>query len=233
MPEPPYLAISQALQEGRVVPFLGAGASSSCRPADGQWTRTSPFLPRGVELSRHLARRANFFTEDERERADLLKVSAYYEQQMGRDELRRELQSVLGGSKYTPGDLHAFLAGTRVLVCALPLTRETRGLLGDEALSVLPRGAHVVNVSRGGIVDENALLDAVARGHLAGAALDVFGREPLPSDHALWAERRIRVTPHIAATPDAETAARQILDNLARARRGEPLRNAVDRERGY
>jgi hypothetical protein len=113
MPEPPYVAIGQALKEGRIVPFLGAGASSSGRPENGQWTRTSPFLPRGAELSRHLAKSANFFSDDERERGDLLKVSAYYEQQMGRDELRRELQTVLG-REFTPCLLHSFLAGLDV-----------------------------------------------------------------------------------------------------------------------
>ncbi len=130
-------------------------------------------------------------------------------------------------------DLPGFLAGTRVLVCTLPLTRATRGIVDAGVLSALPRGSRVVNVSRGGVVDESALREAIDAGHVAGAALDVFEREPLPTESPLWADGRIVVTPHVAATPDPDTAARQLLDNLARARRGEPLLNVVDRTQGY
>ena len=109
--------------------------------------------------------------------------------------------------------------------------------VGGEKIAATPerllRGAYLVNVSRGAIVDEDALLRALDAGHLAGAALDVFQREPLPTDSRLWDDGRVLVTPHVAATPDPVTAARQLLDNLARARRGAPLLHVVDRSRGY
>jgi phosphoglycerate dehydrogenase-like enzyme len=129
--------------------------------------------------------------------------------------------------------LGEFLSGTRVLVCLLPLTDATRGLLSARAFDALPRGAYVVNVSRGAIVDESALVASIERGHLAGAALDVFAEEPLPAASPLWRDERIIVTPHVAAAPDPQEAARDFLDNLARARRGEPLHHVVDRSRGY
>jgi glyoxylate/hydroxypyruvate reductase A len=120
-----------------------------------------------------------------------------------------------------------------VLVCLLPLTNETRGLVGPRVLAALPMDAYIVNASRGAIVDEEAVASAIASGRLAGASLDVFAREPLPRESPLWTDTRILVTPHVAATPDPVRAARQLLDNLARARRGEPLLHLVDRSRGY
>ena len=129
--------------------------------------------------------------------------------------------------------LAAFASRTRVLVCLLPLTDATRGIVSDALLEALPRGTYVVNVSRGAIVDESALLRALDAGRLAGAALDVFQHEPLPPDSRLWNDARVLVTPHVAAMPNPETAARQLLDTLARARRGAPLLHVVDRSRGY
>lgn len=129
--------------------------------------------------------------------------------------------------------LGPFLADTRVLVCLLPLTADTRGLLAAPLFARLPRGAYVINVARGALLDETDLVAALDAGHLAGAALDVYAREPLPPASPLWTHGRILATPHIAAIADPETAARHLLDNLARARRGEPLFDVVDRERGY
>lgn len=130
-------------------------------------------------------------------------------------------------------ELAAFLAGTRVLVCLLPLTAETHGLVDAAALSALPPDAYVVNVSRGQVLDEAALLEAIRAGRLAGAALDVFAREPLPSDSPLWDEPRVLLTPHVAAAPRPDRVAAQVLTNLERARQGERLEHVVDRTRGY
>ena len=130
-------------------------------------------------------------------------------------------------------DLGPFLARSRVLVCALPLTGETRGLLAARTLAALPHGAHVINVSRGAVLCEADLLAAVDAGHLAGATLDVFETEPLPADSPLWRHSKILCTPHIAAAPRSEFAAAQFLDNLRRARIHAPLINVVDRGRGY
>jgi glyoxylate/hydroxypyruvate reductase len=129
--------------------------------------------------------------------------------------------------------LAEFLAATRVLICALPLTQETRGLLDADLFAALPRGAYVVNVSRGPVLREDDLLGAVDSGHLESAALDVFAEEPLPAHSALWRHAKIVCTPHIAATPRPEIAAAQLLENLHRARAGEPLLRQVDLTRGY
>ena len=130
-------------------------------------------------------------------------------------------------------ELPMFLADTRVLVCMLPLTDATRGLLGAPLFEKLPAGAYVINVSRGPILNEADLIAALDAGHLAGAALDVHAHEPLPPESPSWRHARILVTPHIAAMPRPETAARQLLDDLLRARRGEPLHHLIDRDRGY
>ncbi len=132
-----------------------------------------------------------------------------------------------------PDALPAFLARSRILVCALPLTAATRGLLDARALARLPAGAYVINVSRGHVLDESALVAALDAGRLAGAALDVYATEPLPADSPLWRHPRLLCTPHVAAEPRPDVAAQQFLDNLQRARAGLPLVNVVERARGY
>ena len=132
-----------------------------------------------------------------------------------------------------PGGLAPFLARTTLLVCALPLTPATRGLLAARAFAALPRGACVINVARGAVLREDDLVAAVDAGQVAGAALDVFETEPLPATSSLWRHPKILCTPHIAAAPRPDVAARQFLENLRRARAGEPLANVIDRDRGY
>lgn len=132
-----------------------------------------------------------------------------------------------------PDALAPFLARSATLVCALPLTTATRGLLDAGLLARLPRGAYVINVSRGHVLREDDLVAALDAGHLAGAALDVYETEPLPAESPLWRHPKILCTPHVAAEPRAEVAAAQFLDNLRRARAGQPLANVVDRARGY
>ena len=132
-----------------------------------------------------------------------------------------------------PGELASFLARSAILVCALPLTSATRSLLAARAFAMLPRGAFVINVSRGAVLHEDDLAAAVDAGRIAGATLDVFEVEPLPATSPLWRHPKILCTPHIAATPRPDVAAWQFLENLRRARTGEPLANLVDRGRGY
>jgi phosphoglycerate dehydrogenase-like enzyme len=129
--------------------------------------------------------------------------------------------------------LRPFLARCDVLVCTLPLTAETSGLLDAEAFGALPRGAYLINVSRGGVLREADLVAALDAGQLRGAALDVFATEPLPPDSPLWRRPEVLCTPHVAAVPRSEEVARQILDNLRRARERQALVNVVDRARGY
>ena len=129
--------------------------------------------------------------------------------------------------------LAPFLAGVDILVCLLPLTDATRGILGAEVFAALPRGAAVINVGRGGHLDQAALLAALETGQLSRAILDVTDPEPLPADHPFWRHPRILLTPHIASMTQPETAAPVMLENLRRHQRGEPLVGLIDRDRGY
>jgi len=129
--------------------------------------------------------------------------------------------------------LTEFLARTEILVCLLPLTRETASILNWETLAALPKGACVVNVARGGHVNEADLLAALDSGHIRGASLDVFSQEPLPPDHPFWSHERVIVTPHVAAVTHARTSVVHIAEQIRRFEAGLPLENLVDRKRGY
>lgn len=129
------------------------------------------------------------------------------------------------------GSLDEALGADYVVVCA-PLTGETRGLVDPRRMK---KGAVLINVGRGAVVDESGLLDALRSHHLRGAALDVFATEPLPPDHPLWTLDNVLISPHCADhTPDShELAMRCFLDNLGRFERSEPLVNVVDKAAGY
>jgi phosphoglycerate dehydrogenase-like enzyme len=121
------------------------------------------------------------------------------------------------------------LPKTEWLILACPLTSKTRQLVNASALAALPQGAHLINVARGEVVDEPALVAALQSGHLGGAFLDVFGHEPLPPDSPLWAMPQVMITPHAAGHSDGnETRVGQMfLDNLRCWTEGAPLRNLV------
>jgi phosphoglycerate dehydrogenase-like enzyme len=125
--------------------------------------------------------------------------------------------------------LDALLPRAEWLVLALPLADDTHHLLDARRLALLPRGARVVNVGRGALVDEAALADALASGQLAGAGLDVFEVEPLPPGSPLWSHPRVIVTPHASGSSPGNDlrAAGMFVENLGRFARGEPLRNEV------
>jgi glyoxylate/hydroxypyruvate reductase len=146
----------------------------------------------------------------------------------------RSLRAIEGVSCYA-GDqaLSDFLAQTDILVCLLPLTSETRGVLNKSLFEALPRGAQLVNVGRGGHLVEADLIEALERGLLSAAVLDVAEQEPLPAGHPFWSHPRILLTPHIASMTTPETAVEFVLDTIGRHRRGETLPGRVDRERGY
>lgn len=129
--------------------------------------------------------------------------------------------------------LAVFLEKTDVLVCLLPLTPDTRGILNWDVFAALPKGAYVINVARGAHLVEKDLIDAVDTGHLSGACLDVFKEEPLPPSHAFWSHPAITVTPHIASITDPISAAQQVVENYRRAAAGAYLLNQVDLKRGY
>jgi phosphoglycerate dehydrogenase-like enzyme len=125
--------------------------------------------------------------------------------------------------------LDALLAQSDIVSLHVPLTPQTRHLIGREQLARMKRGAYIVNTARGGLIDEAALLEALRRGHLAGAALDVFEREPMPRSHPLYELPNVVLTPHISAgTRDAlATKMGALFANVERFFRGEPLRNRV------
>ncbi|MBN1976583.1 MAG: D-2-hydroxyacid dehydrogenase [Anaerolineae bacterium] len=122
-----------------------------------------------------------------------------------------------------------------VVVVTAPLTQETQGMIGERELRAMRPTAYLVNIGRGGIVDESALLRALEEGWIAGAGLDVFEEEPLPEESPLWGLENVIVTAHYAGvTPHYDERAMAIfLDNLRRYRAGEPLRNVVDKKLGY
>ena len=131
--------------------------------------------------------------------------------------------------------LRAAAAGADWLIVTAPYTPETAGLVGRDLIAALPPRARIVNVSRGELLDEDALADAVREKRLAGAILDVFRVEPLPKEHPFWTMEEIVVLPH-TTWRSPQVRARQIdlfVDNLRRFLAGEPLRNVVDVARGY
>jgi glyoxylate/hydroxypyruvate reductase len=129
--------------------------------------------------------------------------------------------------------LDDFLAATRVLVCLLPLTAETRGIVDRRTLGLLRPDAYVINVARGAHVVESDLVEALDDGRLAGAALDVFGAEPLPPSSPLWDHPKITVTPHISAATLRDEAVEQIARKILAMERGEPITGIVEPRRGY
>ncbi|MBX5465779.1 MAG: D-2-hydroxyacid dehydrogenase [Clostridia bacterium] len=134
-----------------------------------------------------------------------------------------------------PEAARAFFAEADFLLLALPRTPETEGYLDAEKIGWLPERAVVINVGRGALVDEAALLEALRARRIAGAALDVFRQEPLPADSLLWAEPRLLITPHVAwASPETPRRGAELFaDNLRRYLSGEPLRNRVELETAY
>lgn len=136
---------------------------------------------------------------------------------------------------HKPDALRDLLPETDVLFVAAPLSEETRGLIDASALSSLRKGAYVIALSHGGIVDCDALAEALASGHLAGAGLDVTKPEPLPAGHPLWSMPNVVLTPHMAGQSEAgwDRRAQLLQENLQRYLDGRPLRNVVDKKLGY
>lgn len=132
-------------------------------------------------------------------------------------------------------DLPGWLSCADAIVISLPLTAETEGLIDADAIARIKQGAVVVNVGRGGVIDEPALIEALRQGRLAGAALDVFATEPLPQESPLWELPNVLVSPHAAALSlhENERIVALFVENLSRYLRGDELLNRVDPERLY
>jgi glyoxylate/hydroxypyruvate reductase len=129
--------------------------------------------------------------------------------------------------------LMAMAAKTDILICLLPLTPETRGVLNTKLLSALPRGAYVINGARGGHMVAEDMLAALDSGHIAGAALDVFEPEPLPPESPFWSHPKVFLTPHAASITIPSSVAPQVVENIHNMRNGRPLINLVDFSLGY
>jgi len=126
-----------------------------------------------------------------------------------------------------------FLAGCEILVCLLPLTDDTHGILDRETFAMMPRGAMLVNVARGGHLVQEDLLAALDAGQLSAAMLDVVTPEPLPAGHPFWSHPAILMTPHVAGITRRDSAVEVLIANLRRELSGEPLLGEVDLSRGY
>lgn len=144
-------------------------------------------------------------------------------------------QKMVEGVTCFHGDdqLGSFLRGTDILVCLLPLTEQTRGILNARLFSLLPVGARLLHVGRGPQLDQGALIEALDSGCLAAAMLDVTDPEPLPESHALWSHPKVIITPHIASVTQPDTAAQSVTENIRRHRAGVNPIGLVDRTIGY
>lgn len=147
----------------------------------------------------------------------------------------RHKKQIEGVTCLSPGDvsLEDFAGMVNVLVCLLPLTSETEGILNYALFRRMPRGSYLINAARGGHLVEQDLMRALDEGLLAGAFLDVFRQEPLPAGHPFWADPRIFMTPHSASVTDPDGAARIVAENFKRLQTGGQLLFEASKEKGY
>ncbi|MEW6243287.1 MAG: D-2-hydroxyacid dehydrogenase [Bacillota bacterium] len=136
---------------------------------------------------------------------------------------------------YGPDEMSHFLPSADYVVICLPLTGETKGYIGRDELALMKPDALLVNIARGNVVEQEALLWALRSGQIRGACLDVFATEPLPSDSPLWQLQNVLITPHVAGVFEGymEEAMEVFYENLRRYKNNEPLINVVDKKRGY
>lgn len=130
-------------------------------------------------------------------------------------------------------DLPEFLATSEILVCLLPLTNETSGILNKTLFSQLPKGAFVINAARGGHLVDADLIEMLDKEHLSGATLDVFHQEPLSYNHPFWQHEKIHITPHYASVSETASVIPQIIENYRRMQKGQSLLNLVSTDKGY
>lgn len=146
----------------------------------------------------------------------------------------RTAKSITGvHCEHASSGLDLVLSRSELLMLFLPLTNETEGLLDCARLSQLPTGAAVANLSRGQVVNDEALLEALDTGRISEAHLDVFQQEPLASEHLFWRHPRVRMTPHVAALTPYSVACSQVANKIRSLQTGNPVSGVVDRFRGY
>jgi len=143
-------------------------------------------------------------------------------------------KEIYGGTAFAgQEELPEFLATTQILVCLLPLTNETSGILNKELFSQLPKGTFVINAARGGHLVDEDLIEMLDNGHLSGATLDVFHQEPLLEEHPFWQHEKVHITPHYASVSNTASVVPQIIENYRRMKKGEKLLNLVSTAKGY
>jgi glyoxylate/hydroxypyruvate reductase len=134
---------------------------------------------------------------------------------------------------YFGDQLNDFLDQVNVIVCMLPLTPQTENVLNLRFFENCKKGTYLINVARGKHLVEEDLLEALDKGYLSGALLDVYRKEPLPKDHPFWERNEITITPHIASVTNPDAAAPQIIDNYKRLKNSQPLINQINLTLGY
>ena len=147
--------------------------------------------------------------------------------------LSRTRKVLEGITTYGREDMEAFLSSVNALVCMLPSTRDTAGMINKALLDQLPKNSYLINVGRGKQQIDQDILQALNQGQLSGAFLDVFPEEPLPQASPLWEHPKVFITPHIAVVTKVEAAVPQIVENFHRVQKGLPLINLIDRSKGY
>lgn len=161
--------------------------------------------------------------------------TANHNQEGYRVEETGDLAGAIPARFFSPEELHEMLSECDFVVIGLPLTSETEHFIGEAELRAMKSSAYLVNIARGPIVDEQALIQALGEGWIAGAGLDVFEREPLPDDSPLWTMENVLISPHVAGFSPRydERACAVFVENLGRYLSGEPLLNLVDKAIGY
>ncbi|APQ18946.1 2-hydroxyacid dehydrogenase [Maribacter hydrothermalis] len=146
----------------------------------------------------------------------------------------RSQKNIKGVTAFSGDNEHsAFLSTSNILVCLLPLTPATEGILNEKLLSQLPKNAYLINVARGGHLVDDDLIALLDSGHLSGACLDVYHTEPLPKSHIFWNHNKVHMTPHYASVSDTNSVIPQIVENYKRLDSGKKLQNLVDTDKGY
>jgi phosphoglycerate dehydrogenase-like enzyme len=136
---------------------------------------------------------------------------------------------------YGPGQLEELMAASDYILVVAPLTADTRGMIGEAEIAAMKPSGVIINIGRGPVIDEAALVRALEFGRIRGAALDVFNTEPLPAEHPFWRMPNVLLSPHTADRVEGflDPAFECFFENLDRFRKGEPLINVVDKRAGY
>lgn len=134
---------------------------------------------------------------------------------------------------FTENEFDEFMSQLDILICLLPLTEETEGVLNYENLKKQPQGAKIINLARGPHVVDDDLLKLLDEEHLSSAILDVFDEEPLPKNSPYWSHPKVLVTPHVASMTDPQSVVNQIYENIENMKNGKDLKNQVDRSKKY